>query len=144
MMAQTFADRAEAGRALAGQLQRMALPGPVVVLADDDRHRGDLGRERRHVDRDRVRVVTPGELAAGAEVGVLVRADGRSGVPPFTDAQLTEPQASRTPLLVIDAAHPNAPAREQAYRAEGRVSLAADLGGFAGWERWIQRPMCDR
>lgn len=33
MMAQTFADRAEAGRALAGQLQRMALPGPVVVLA---------------------------------------------------------------------------------------------------------------
>ncbi|MBL8315405.1 MAG: phosphoribosyltransferase [Rubrivivax sp.] len=32
-MAQTFADRAEAGRALAGQLQRMALPGPVVVLA---------------------------------------------------------------------------------------------------------------
>ncbi len=33
MMAQTYADRAEAGRSLAVQLQRLALAGPVVVLA---------------------------------------------------------------------------------------------------------------
>ncbi len=124
--------------------QAAGIPGPVVVLADDARHRGDLQRELRQADRDRVRVVTPDELAAGVEVGVLVRADGRSGVPPFSESQLTEGQASRTPLLVVDAAQPGDLDRERAYRSEGWVSLAAHCGGFAEWERWVHRRLPGR
>ncbi len=119
--------------------QAAGVPGPVVVLADDGRHRRDLERELRPADRDKVRVVTPAELAAGVEVGVLVRADGRATLPPFADSQLTEGQASRTPLLVVDATYPDDMSRERAYRSEGWVSLAAYLGGFADWERWVHR-----
>lgn len=128
--------------------QAAGIPGLVVVLADDARHRGDLQRELRQADRDRdrdrdrVRVVTPAELAAGVEIGVLVRADGRSGVPPFSDNQLTELQSNRKPMLVIDPVYSNvATTRERAYRAEGWVSLAAYMGGHVEWERWTNRPL---
>lgn len=84
-------------------------------------------------------MVTPDELADGVEVGVLVRADGRSDCPPFANHHLIEKQSSRKPLLVVDANNTNVAARERAYRSEGWVSLAAYLGGFANWERWVHR-----
>jgi hypothetical protein len=125
--------------------QAAGIPGPVVVLAQDDGHRHRLQELVRGADRTRARVVTPDQLSRLAVVGVLVRADRRPQCPPLSPQALIEPQTARSPLLVVDAFGPDddrmTDRRSAEYRAEGWASLAAYQGGYADWERWIHRPL---
>ena len=149
-LAVELAGRGEGG--VSGQsavvAQSAGIPGPVVVLAQDDRDRHRLQELVRGADRRRVRVVTPHELSRLADIGVLVRADRRPQCPPFASQALVEPQTARSPLLVVDAFGPDddrlADRRAADYRAEGWASLAAYQGGYADWERWTHRQLPGR
>jgi hypothetical protein len=125
-----------------------AIPGPVAVLAQDRRHQSRLRRHLRAADRYRVAVVTPAELSGLTHLGVLVRADRRSGCPPLPPPLRVESQTDRSPLLGVDA-HGPADAgllrdRVTAYRAAGWIGLAAHIGGYAEWESWTHRPLPGR
>jgi hypothetical protein len=120
------------------------IPGSVVVLARDCEHAARLRRLQRAADRDRIAIVPPDEAAGvGDVVGIVVRADGGSGLPSLPPSWLVESQTVRSPLLVIDVPVPH-PAfrrderrRERAYREAGWVPLAAEIGGYADWDRWV-------
>ena len=122
-------DRRDGGR-FGVVRQAAGINGPVVVLAQDDRHRRALSNIQRSADRAQVRVVIPAELAELPDIGILVRTDRRPHRPPLSSAVQVEQQVARSPLLIIDSFGPDS--ERLAHRRVRPSKTGEHLAEFVG------------